>query len=145
MPTMSTALPDFSLPQAWPFAGLDAGLGWAERLVAGSLASQRGAAHASSVLPGSQELTPTRAASGTASLTAALAGIVVIAAQRALAAGDLPKLREAIDRAFDSVLSEAEARDPREDGMGELPRIADAEPTSEAGRLRHLMRRQSIL
>ncbi len=145
MPTISSALPDFARPNGLVFAGLDSKLGWAERLVARSILPNRPTLAKSNALPCASDLTAVRAPSGTTSLTSALAGIVVVAAQRALAAGDLPRLREAIDRAFDSVIGEAEPHDPREENMGELPRIADAEPTSEAGRLRHLMRRQSII
>lgn len=145
MPTMSSATPDFSLPKGWPFVGQDPKLDWAERLIKGSLEPLRATDDAKTALPSAADLAPQRGSINTTSLTAALAGIVVIAAQRALAAGDLPKLRDAIDRAFDSVLGQAEATDPRENGMGELPGIADAQQTVEAWRLSHLMQRQSII
>jgi len=134
MPTLSRASPDCSTPAtAWPFPGMGTANGWAERLVSGSTA-----------LANPTPEIPARAASVQTGLTAAIANIVVVAAQRALAAGELPKLREAIDRAIDSVSAEVEARDPRDTAVSDLPRIADAEPNHEAGRLMSLMRSQSF-
>lgn len=145
MPMISSALPEFAAAKAWPFAGIDSNAGWADRLLSISLAPNRANANTGAAMPNVADLSSRRSPSGTTSLTAALAGIVVIAAQRALAAGEFPKLREAIDRALHSVLGDGEAGDPREDGMGELPRIGDIDLRWEMNRLSHLMRRQATV
>ncbi len=81
---------------------------------------------------------PGHAPADSAALAAAVAAIVAIAAQRALAAGDLPGLRELIERALDA--AEPIASDAREEAR--LPAIADAEPQAERRSLAALLRRQ---
>jgi hypothetical protein len=71
-------------------------------------------------------------------LSAAVAAIVAVAAQRARAVGTYDALREAVEAALDAAAPPPP--DPREIG-GELPRIADADPAEEAGRLRALCSR----
>jgi hypothetical protein len=79
-----------------------------------------------------------RSAADSTALAAAVAAIVAVAAQRALAAGDLPGLRALIDRALDA----AESAPPNAAEETQLPSIADAEPRQERRRLSALMRRQ---
>ncbi len=81
---------------------------------------------------------PDRALVGTSALAASVAAIVAVAAQRALAAGDLPGLRALVERALNAV--EPPFGEEREEP--DLPPIADAEPEAEGLRLLALMRRQ---
>lgn len=74
-------------------------------------------------------------------LVPAVAGIVAIAAERARVSGDLPALREAVERALDAALPAP--TDPREADCVALPRITDADPSEEPARLRRLLDRQS--
>lgn len=73
-------------------------------------------------------------------LYAAIAGVVAVAAERAVAAGELAALRDAVERALDA--AEVAAADPREADMADLPAIADHDGAEEA-RLRALMLRTS--
>jgi hypothetical protein len=75
---------------------------------------------------------PERGAGNSAALAAAVAAVVAVAAQRALAAGDLPRLRGLIERALDA--AEPAAPADAAEGTG-LPAIADAEPLAERRRL----------
>jgi hypothetical protein len=120
--------------QAWPFPGIGTAAGWAERLVAMSLSrtARRGSA--------ARGFSPAESARPAPSLTAAIAAIVAVAAQRARATGDLPALRDAIDRALDSADLPAD-EDPREQGMAFLAPISDA-AGQEGGQLMSLMQRQ---
>jgi hypothetical protein len=73
------------------------------------------------------------------SLVSAIAGIVAVAAERARANGDLPALRDAIDRALGG--SDISV-DPREQAQPFLPPIAGAS-AGEAAALMALMGRAS--
>jgi hypothetical protein len=156
-PNLARALPDFATLPAWPFPGLGSASGWAERLVVRSLAQpSRAEREARGSLQGTrtpgltqredlrpgETPTPSRPGAAIAGLTTAIANIVAVAAQRALAAGELPKLRDAIDHAMEAASGDAEQADPRDACMPDLPRIVDAEPSHEAGRLLSLLRRQ---
>lgn len=90
--------------------------------------------------PGGQ---PGATTAGMAGLASAVAGIVSVAAQRALAAGDLPALREAIERALDTVAG-TPATDPRDAVNPEVPHIADAEPAREREQLLALSQQQGF-
>ncbi|MGG5811180.1 hypothetical protein [Falsiroseomonas sp. CW058] len=104
--------------------------GWGERL----LGLAMGILHPPGGLPPLQRR---EAEDGTGALAAAVAAVVAIAAQRARAAGDLPRLRAVIDRALD-------AAEPAEEEVADaaLPCIADADPAEERRRLMALARRQ---
>jgi len=110
-----------ALPQLWPLSRFGAATAWAARLVARATPTDM----------------PERRAQG--SLVIAIAGIVAVAAERARVSGDLPALRDAIDRALGgSDLS----TDPREQAQPFLPPIADAS-AGEAAALMALMTRAS--
>jgi hypothetical protein len=106
-----------ALPELWPLSRFGAATAWAARLVALATPSDP----------------PDRRAQG--SLVSAIAGIVAVAAERARITGDLPALRDAIDRALGG--SDISA-DPREQGQPFLPPIADAS-AGEAAALTALM------
>ncbi|MGX9965131.1 hypothetical protein ACVFYP_17505 [Roseomonas sp. F4] len=75
-------------------------------------------------------------------LIQAVVGIVAIAAERARLVGDLPALRDALERALGQTLVETEAADPREQGLPLPMPIRDADRGNEVERLGTLMRRQ---
>lgn len=145
-PTLASATPGFFTLPPWPIPALGTAAGWAERLAEIGLHLMQqplASTHMDTERRPGAAPASKRPVSGTAALSAAVASIVAIAAQRALAAGELPKFREAIDRALDALTPDAEAGDPRDNAMPELPRIADADPAQEVSRLMRLLRGQS--
>jgi hypothetical protein len=78
-----------------------------------------------------------------ARMVQAVAGIVAIAAERARQNGELPALRDALERALGQNQGESEPTDPREQGLPEPAPIHDADRGNEGERLGTLLRRQS--
>lgn len=78
-----------------------------------------------------------------ARMVQAVAGIVAIAAERARQNGDLPALRDALERVLSQSPAEGEPSDPREQGLPEPAPIHDADRGNEGERLGTLLRRQS--
>lgn len=129
-PWLTTPDPGALAASGGPRVGDATGV-WRNRLVSMAL----GLSHPAAV---TDEATPSSGGS-TSALASAVASIVAVAAQRALAAGDLAQLRALVERALDA------AEPAHDDGAGPtgLPAIADADTTRERRHLLSLMERQS--